>query len=109
MKKFENFTALTGDYIDILIIAEKKLDDSFPDSMFRISGYKAPFCLDISVVSGGLLMFVKEHIITKRPCGISLRIYIQMIPIEIKLRNKEWLLIPMYRPPCQNFHMLRWS
>ena len=43
--------------------------------------------------------FVKEHIIAKRLCGISLRSDVQIIPIELHLRNKKWLLIPIYRPP----------
>ena len=71
--------------------------------MFRIPGYKAPFRLDISAVPGRLLAFVKEHIITKRLCGISLRTDVQIIPIDLNHRNKKWLLIQIYRPPCQNF------
>ena len=101
--KFENFTALAADYVDILIIAETKLDDSFPDAMFRMPGFKAPFRLDISASSGGLLVFVKEHIISKRLCGISLRTDVQIIPLELNFKNTKWLLIPIYRPPCQNF------
>ena len=27
---------------------------------------------------------------------------IQAIPIELNLRKEKWLLIPAYRPPCQN-------
>ena len=102
LTQFERFTALTGDYIDILIIVETKLDDSF-DAMFRIPGCKAPFRLDISAVSGGLLVFVKEHIIAKRPCSISLRTDVQIPHMELKLRNKYCPLIPIYRLPCQNF------
>ena len=26
-----------------------------------------------------------------------------MIPLELNLRNKKWLLMPIYRFPCQNF------
>ena len=71
--------------------------------MFRIPGFKAPYHLDISANSGGLLVFVKEHIISKRLCGISLSTDVQIIPIEINFKNTKWLLLPIYRPPCQNF------
>ena len=54
-----------------------------------------------------LLVFVKEHIIAKRLCGISLRSDVQIIPIELNLRNKKWLLIPIYRPPSQNFAIFK--
>ena len=46
---------LTGRYVDILAVAETKLDDSFPDVQFYRDGYKKPFRLDISRNSGVFL------------------------------------------------------
>ena len=40
----------------MLVIAETKLDDSFPTSQFVIPGFKKPYRLDVSVKAGGLLV-----------------------------------------------------
>ena len=37
------------------MIAETKLDESFPDSQFKISGMKKPYRSDVSANSRGLL------------------------------------------------------
>ena len=39
--------------IDILIIGESKLDDTFPSSQFLIDGYAEPFRRDRNVQGGG--------------------------------------------------------
>ncbi len=54
------------DRLDILIIAETKLDASFPDSQFRINAFKTPFRLDVTSNSGGLLVYVREDISCKK-------------------------------------------
>ena len=44
--KFEALNSLVINNIDILILSETKLDDSFPTSEFLISGFSAPFRKD---------------------------------------------------------------
>ena len=44
--KFEFLISLIDDNIDILMISETKLDQSFPTNQFMINGFSAPFCLD---------------------------------------------------------------
>ena len=59
---------MTEENIDILCIAETKLDSSYPTSQFYIPGYAAPFRLDgpkLKEASGGLLVYVKEDIPAK--------------------------------------------
>ena len=53
--KLENFSMMIQDHIDILVIAETKLDASFPNNQFLIPGFKTPYRLDVSEKSGGLL------------------------------------------------------
>ena len=50
--------------IDILAIAETKLDSSFPSAQFLVYGYKTPYRKDGNKYGGGLLVYVKEDI----PC-----------------------------------------
>ena len=44
--KFDALREMIIDNIDILIITETKIDESFPPSQFQIDGYKLPFRMD---------------------------------------------------------------
>ena len=39
--KFENFTDMISEYVDVIVIAQTKLDDTFPKSKFSLPGFKA--------------------------------------------------------------------
>ena len=43
-------------YIDILMISETKLDESFPIGQFLIDGYSVPFSLDRNENGGGIFI-----------------------------------------------------
>ena len=58
--KLDNLESLIGGIMDIICIAETKIDGSLPQSQFSLNGYKnPPYRLDISDRSGGLLTFLK--------------------------------------------------
>ena len=88
--------------IDVLAIAETKLDDSFPEGQFLLSTYKQPYRLDISEKSGGLLVYVNSDIPSRHLTDISFPDDIQAVPIELNLRKQKWLIILLYTPPSQN-------
>ena len=56
------FADIVKDNIDILLISESKLDDSFPDNQFLIEGFGKPFCLDQNRNSGGIMLFIRSDI-----------------------------------------------
>ena len=55
-------SSLISENVDILIVAEPKLDSSFPTAEFLIPGFLHPFRLDINRQSGGLLVYDKGSI-----------------------------------------------
>ena len=97
--KFESFSSLIKENVDVLAIAETKLDDSFPTTQFEIQGFKKPYRLDISSNAGGLLVYVKDHLISRELKGLELPYDIQILSIEINLRKTKWLLFSSCRPP----------
>ena len=97
--KFGSLCNLTLSHVDILSIAETKLDYFFPNAQFRIPNFHQPFRLDISRNSGGLLVFVKSSIPARMLCNCKLPPDIQAIPFEINLRKEKWLFITVYKPP----------
>ena len=56
--KFDALATSVGHLVDVLTIAETKLDDSFPTSQFNLPGFKSPYRLDVSCNSSSLLTFV---------------------------------------------------
>ena len=64
--KFDLLTILVQDKIDILMVTESKLDDTFPDFQFHVPGYKVPFCKDRNKLGGGIIVFGKDDIPYKK-------------------------------------------
>ena len=63
--KFEQLKLIIGNYLDILVIQETKLDPSFSDEQFMISGYTKPYRLDRNRNGGGIIKYVREDIPSK--------------------------------------------
>ena len=63
--KFELLTHQIKDNIDILMISETKLDESFPTSQFFMKGFSSPHRLDCNCNGGGILLYIREDIPSK--------------------------------------------
>ena len=63
--KFEMLKEVVGNKIDILLISETKLDDTFPLNQFILEGFTPPYSLDRTMHGGGLMLFVREDIPSK--------------------------------------------
>ena len=59
--KFAFLTVIVEDNIDILMISEPKLDDSFTDSQFLIEGFGKPFPLDRNRNGGGIVVYSERY------------------------------------------------
>ena len=60
--KFEILNTLLSEVLDVLMITDTKLDDSFPEQQFHIEGFNIPFRLDRNRHGGGLLLYVHNAI-----------------------------------------------
>ena len=90
------------DNIDILVVADTKIDSLFPSSQFMIKGYKTPYRLDISErSSSGILVYVKDNLITKELKVIMTHVT-QAVFFELNLKKEKWLIVPIYRPHQQD-------
>ena len=95
---------ITGN-VDIRMVSETKLDNSFPVGQFLILGYGPPIRLDRDIHGGGLMFFVRDNI----PC--------KLLPLENKpmegsyiethLRKTKRFLYCSYNPSRSNidFHL----
>ena len=49
-------------YVDILVITETKLDDTFLTSQFLVTGFSVPYRLDQNRCRGGIMIFICDDI-----------------------------------------------
>ena len=105
--KLDNLNQYINGSLNILAIAETKIDSSFPTSQFHIKGMKKPYRLDIYDKSGGLLVYVDMNItsVEIKPKTLTDKNF-QAVFVEIRLQKQSFLLVCVYRPPkadIQNF------
>ena len=99
--KFEALASLVKDKVDIIMIAETKIDDSFPQNQFIMEGYSTPFRLDRNAQGGGIMIFIRDDIPSK-VLKSQLPEDIEGIFIEINIRKIKWLLMGGYNPQKDN-------
>ena len=54
--KFSQLKELVLKSVDILVLTQTKLDDSFPNSQFRVDGFSQPFRIDRNRSGGGVMI-----------------------------------------------------
>ena len=60
--KFDSFKTIISGKVDVVIIVETKLDDSYPTSQFYMHGYSKPFRGDRNKYGGGILIYIRDDI-----------------------------------------------
>ena len=100
--KLDALREIVSQNLDILMIAETKIDASFPTGQFTIEGFATPFRLDRNANGGGLLVYVRSDIPAHRLNSFNFSEGIECISFEINLRKKKWVLFSVYRPPNQS-------
>ena len=58
--KFEPLVSMVKDSLDILVVTESKLDDTFPHDQFQIDGFARPIRLDRNRSGGGVIIFIRD-------------------------------------------------
>ena len=94
--KFDQLVNGIKGNIDILMISETKLDDSFPSMQFLIEGFGPPFRSDRNSHGGGIFVYVREDI----PCKLipMKNCSVEGFFIELNLKSKKWLISCSYNP-----------
>ena len=90
------------DSVDILTIAETKIDSSFPTAQFRLANYPTPYRLGVIGKNGGIPVYMKSNIPKRQLNYGNLRKSIQAVPLGINLRKGKWLVTSICRRPSQN-------
>ena len=63
--KFDSFSFMIENNIDIMLLSETKLDDSFSSVQLKICGFSMPYRYDRDSIGGGILLYIRDDIPTK--------------------------------------------
>ena len=94
--KFEELISQVKGTVDVLMISETKIDDSFPIANFLIDGFSQPYRIDRNSSGGGIMLYVREDIPSNLLKVETLSI--EGFYVELKLRSENWLISCSYNP-----------
>ena len=60
--KSDALSLIVKNNVDVLMISETKLDDSFPTAQFLLHGFREPYRLDRNSKGGGIMLYIREDI-----------------------------------------------
>ena len=78
---------MTTNRVEILLISETKLDNTFPGPQFFLHGYSQPHRLDRTAKGGGLLFYLRNDIPAKPLSLISENIECIILEITVSKKN----------------------
>ena len=61
----ENPYRVIGNNLDILMVSETKIEDTFPESQFLMEGFSTPYRIERTANSGGILLYIRHDIPSK--------------------------------------------
>ena len=88
--------------IDILILTETKLDETFLISQFLMDGFSKPHRFDRNKHGGGIMIYIRDTIPSKILEKHSCPNNTECLFIELNFRKCKWLLCGTYHPPSLN-------
>ena len=100
--KFGFLSSHITKYVDILLLSETKLDDSFPTAQFLLNGFCKPYRLDRSSNGGGILLYVRDDIPSRLLTDYKIKDNLELFFVEVNIRKKKWLLGCSYNPHKNN-------
>ena len=81
----------------IILLLETKLDDLFLSAQFMLKNFGIPCRLDRNSNDGGLLLYVREEILSKF-VKVKSNCNIESICAEVNLRKRKWFINGSYNP-----------
>ena len=100
--KFGILSSQITKYVDILLISETKLDDSFPTAQFSLNGFSKPYRLDSSSSGAGVLLYVRDDIPSRPLTDYKIKDNLELFFVEVNIQKKKWLLVCSYNPHKSN-------
>ena len=91
--KFEILVSLIAVNLDLVMISETKLNESFSISQFLIPSFENPIRLDRSSFGGGIMLYIREGIPFKLLKSSCLSVNAETFFFEVKINKKNGLFV----------------
>ena len=88
--------------MDVLVLTETKLDDSFLKAQFLVDGFSELYRYDRNRKGGGIMIYIRENFPSKLLEKHNFSGDIEGLFVELNFRKVKWLLFGTYHPPSQN-------
>ena len=95
--KFDPLIDLVKENVDVLMVSETKLDDTFTTAQFHIEGFQEPIRLDRNKNGGGIMVFIRDGLDSKEIKSHRLKTA-EGTFIKLVIRNSKWLIMAGYNP-----------
>ena len=97
--KFEDLKLLNNQLkSQLIVIMETKIDGMYPNAQFQLNGYSI-YRKDRKKGGGGLMVFISSWLPSKKVTLSMTYKTLEVIAVEVRIKNKDLLLIEIYRPP----------
>ena len=104
--KFESLVKYVGNNLDILLVSQTKIDDTFPETQFLKEGFSTTYRLDRTAKGGEILLYIRQNIPSKYLKKNTLNESFEGFFVDLNLRSKKWLLRWSYNPHKKmTFHL----
>ena len=102
LNKFDQLKETVLKYVDVLVLTETILDDSFPKIQFLVDGFSEPYRYDRNRNGGGIMIYIRDNIPSKLLQKHKFHDDMEGLFVELNFRKVKWLLLGRYHPPSQN-------
>ena len=75
-----------GNNLDLLMVSETKIDDTFPESIFN-RGFSTPYRLHWAAKGGGILLYIRQDMPHKYMKKITVNKSFEEFFVELNLRS----------------------
>ena len=98
-QKFEALKTLVNNNVDILMISETKIAESFPSKQFQIDDFSSPFRLDMDRFGGGI--YIRQDLLCKELTYHNRPENMETIFTEVNFCKTKYILIGGYNPKTE--------
>ena len=100
--KFEPLESLIKDNIDLFMISETKIDDTYQTEQFKLKGYSKPIRLDRNRNGGGIMIFSRDDLSCQELEAPGKPDDVECVFLEMRIRQSKWLVVGGYNPHKEN-------
>ena len=95
--KLDPLIDIVKENVDILMVSETKLDETFTTAQFQIEGSQEPIRIDRNKNGGGIMIYIRDGLAAKEIKSHRLRT-VEGTFIKLVIRNSKWLIMAGYNP-----------